>query len=553
MIDYHAPVESLLFALRHGAEAGRLPHWEDELASQVLIEAGRFIEAEIAPLDPIGDQQHARLVDGRVRLPEAFVAAYRKYSEAGWPGLAGDVQYGGQGLPHVLASGVSEMLSGSCLSFQMVLSLAQGAMRAIAAQGSDAQRGYYLPKLVSGDWLATMCLTEPQAGSDLNPTRTVAEPTGDGRHRITGAKVFISGGDQDFTDNIVHLVLARTPDAPPGVKGLSLFLCPAVLPDGRRNAVACVRIEEKMGLHAAPTCQMAFDNAEGELLGAEGSGLANMFVMMNAERLDVGLQGVGLSEVAGQRSRAYAAERRQGRARDGSTTLINRHADVQRMLMTQLALTEGCRALCYRTDVEIELGTNPALVDFLTPVCKAFATEAALESAGHAIQIHGGYGYLTEYRVEQILRDARITSIYEGTNGIQAITIADRVLRAKGGAATSAFRKETAHAIALAAPASANSLREALGHWQRATAAVLERPASGFAATSYLRLCGLLAVGGMWARLEAAADASAKPQRTRSAAAFYRDWMLPECEFLSHQVKRGLDLDAPPIAAVDAD
>jgi alkylation response protein AidB-like acyl-CoA dehydrogenase len=553
MIDYHAPVESLLFALRHGAEASRLPHWDDELAAQVLAEAGRFIEAEIAPLDPIGDHQHAHLVEGRVRLPEAFVVAYRGYCEAGWPGLAGDEAYGGQGLPHVLASSVSEMLSGSCVSFQMVLSLAQGAMRAIAAQGTPAQRDHYLPRLVSGEWLATMCLTEPQAGSDLSQTRTVAEPIGNGRHRITGAKIFISGGDQNFTDNIVHLVLARTPGAPPGVKGLSLFLCPAVLEDGRRNAVACVRIEEKMGLHASPTCQMAFDNTEGELLGAEGSGLANMFVMMNAERLDVGLQGVGLSEVAGQRSRAYAAERRQGRGADGSTTLINRHADVQRMLMTQIALTEGCRALCYRTEVELELGANTALVDFLTPVCKAFCTEAALESASHAIQIHGGYGYLTEYRVEQILRDARITPIYEGTNGIQAITLADRVLRAKGGAAGAAFRNEIESAIALAAPVTATALRDAFGHWQRATAALLDQPASGFAATSYLRLCGLLAVGALWARMELAAEHSPKPQRTRTAAAFYRDWMLPECHYLVLQVGRGLSLTAPPVEVFDVD
>ncbi len=552
MIDYHAPVESLLFALRHGAEAARLPGWDDELAAHVLTEAGRFIEAEIAPLDPIGDLQHAKLVDGRVRLPEPFVAAYRKFCEAGWPGLSGDEDYGGQGLPHVLASSVSEMLSGACISYQMVLSLAQGAMRAIAAQGSQAQREYYLPKLVSGEWLATMCLTEAQAGSDLNPTRTVAVPAADGRYRISGAKIFISGGDQNYTDNIVHLVLARTPDAPPGVKGLSLFLCPAVLPDGRRNAVSCVRIEEKMGLHASPTSQMAFDGAEAELLGAEGSGLANMFVMMNAERLDVGLQGVGLSEVAGQRSRAYAAERRQGRGSDGGTMLINHHADVQRMLLTQIALTEGCRALCYRTDVELELGTNPALVDFLTPVCKAFSTDAALEAASHAIQIHGGYGYLTEYRVEQVLRDARITPIYEGTNGIQAITVADRVLRAKGGAAGTAFGSEIEAAMALAAPATAVALRQAFGHWQQATAALLQKPASGFAATSYLRLCGLLAVGGMWARMEAAAEQSPQPLRTLSAAAFYRDWMLPECGFLAQQVARGLELSAPPLAAIDA-
>ncbi|HSF47772.1 MAG TPA: acyl-CoA dehydrogenase family protein, partial [Burkholderiales bacterium] len=393
MIDYRAPVDSIAFAMRHGAGADRLPNWDDDIAQQVLAEAGRFIDAEIAPVDPIADATHAKLVDGRVQLPEAFVTAYQRFTEAGWPGLAGAEEYGGQALPHVLASAVSEMLSGACVTFQMILSLGQGAMRAIAANGSEVQQERYLTKLVSGEWLATMCLTEPQAGSDLGLTRTLAEPAGDGRYRLTGSKIFISGGDQNMTGNVVHLVLARTPNAPAGVKGLSLFLCPAVREDGQRNAVACVRLEEKMGMHSSPTCQMAFDGAEAEMLGIEGQGLTHMFVMMNAERIDVGIQGVGLAEVAGQRSRAYAAERRQGRAEDGSGPVaINRHADVRRMLLTQIALTEGCRALLYRTEVELELQRNAALVDFLTPVCKAFVTDSAVEAAQLAIQIHGGYG-----------------------------------------------------------------------------------------------------------------------------------------------------------------
>jgi 3-(methylthio)propanoyl-CoA dehydrogenase len=545
-MDYRAPVSSIAFAMGHGGGADRLPAWDDEIALQVLTEAGRFIEAEIAPLDPIADSTPARLEGGRVVLPDAFVAAYRKFRDAGWFGLTGPEEYGGQGQAHVLASALTEMLSGACVTFQMILSLGQAAMRAIAANGSTAQRERYLPKLVSGEWLATMCLTEPQAGSDLNPTRTMAEPSGDGRYRITGAKIFISGGDQNMTDNVVHLVLARTPDAAPGVKGLSLFLCPAALSDGRRNSVAAVRLEEKMGMHASPTCQMAFDGAEAELLGAEGQGLANMFVMMNAERLDTALQGVGLGEVAGQRSRAYAAERRQGRADDGSPATINQHADVQRMLLTQMALTEGCRALCYRTAVELELGVNRALVDFLTPVCKAFATESGVEAAQLAIQIHGGYGYLKEYRVEQILRDARITPIYEGTNGIQAITLADRVLRMRGGAPAAAFRAEIAQALPAAAPATQAALRDAFAHWEHATDVLLKRPAAGVAATSYLRLTGLVAVGAMWARLEAAAESSPNPQRTLAVARFFCDWLLPECGHLAGLVARGLDLTSVP-------
>jgi alkylation response protein AidB-like acyl-CoA dehydrogenase len=445
----------------------------------------------------------------------------------------------------VLASAVSEMLSGACVTFQMILSLGQGAMRAIAANGSRIQQERYLPKLVSGEWLATMCLTEPQAGSDLGLTRTMAEPVGDGRYRLTGSKIFISGGDQNMTDNIVHLVLARTPGAPAGVKGLSLFLCPAMRGEGQRNAVACVRLEEKMGMHSSPTCQMAFDGAEAEMLGTEGQGLAHMFVMMNAERIDVGIQGVGLAEVAGQRSRTYAAERRQGRAEGGSGTVsINRHADVRRMLLTQIALTEGCRALLYRTEVELELKRNAALVDFLTPVCKGFATDSAVESAQLAIQIHGGYGYLKEYRVEQILRDARITPIYEGTNGIQANTLADRVLRI--GASAEAFRGEIADAIAAAQTETKQALRDAMSAWERATEALLARPAAGAAATSYLRLSGLVAVAAAWARLETAAEHSPNPQRTRSAAAFHRDWLLPECAHLTQLVARNLDLSTAP-------
>jgi alkylation response protein AidB-like acyl-CoA dehydrogenase len=551
MIDYRAPVDSILFAMRHGAGAERLPHWDDEIAQQVLREAGRFIDAEIAPLDPVADAEHAVLVDGRVKVPPAFSSAYEKFCAAGWPGLAADEAFGGQGLPQVLAGGVSEMLSGACVTWQMILSLAQGAMRTIAANGDHAQKQCYLPKLVSGEWLATMCLTEPQAGSDLGRIRTTATPQADGSYRIDGGKIFISGGDQDMTENVVHLVLARTPDAPAGVKGLSLFIAPAVLPDGTRNRLACVRVEDKMGMHASPTCQMAFDGAWAERLGGEGEGLARMFVMMNAERLDVGLQGVGLAEVAGQRARAYAVERQQGRDENGPCAIV-RHADVQRMLLEQIALAEGCRALLYRTEVELELGQNLALVDFLTPVCKAFATDAAVQAAQLAIQIHGGYGYLKEYRVEQILRDARITPIYEGTNGIQAQTLADRLLKMKGGALAQAFADDLARAIVLATPATAAALTTAFAHWQTAAAALLPRLASGVAATAFMRLTGLLAVGGAWARLEDAADDSPNPARTRAAAAFYRDWLLADCGQLAERVVQGLELP-PDIAAVFID
>lgn len=542
-MDYQAQVSSILFALRHGADAQRLPDWDDETAQQVLTEAGRFVAAEIAPLDLLTEQTPIKMEDGRVTLPPHIVNAYRHLCDGGWPTLAGAEEYGGQGLPHVLASAVSEMLAGASLSFQMLIGLTAGAIRVITASGTPQQRAAYLPRLVSGEWLSTMCLTEPQAGSDLGLTSTVAQPHQDGSYRLTGAKIFISGGDQNLTDNIIHLVLARTPGAPKGVKGLSLFLAPSVLPDGSRNTIACLRLEEKMGLHGSPTCQMAFDAAQAEMLGGEGEGLARMFDMMNAARIEVGVQGIGLAEVAAQRSRAYAAQRRQGRGQDGAGPApIHRHADVRRMLLTQMALVEGCRALVYRVDVEHQLGGNHALVDFLTPVCKAFASDIAVEAAHLAIQIHGGYGYLKEYRVEQILRDARITQIYEGANGIQAITLADRMLRIDGGAPKEAFQREINDAINAALPSARTALDDAKRHWEEASAALLRQAGAGAVANAYLRLTGLLAVGAAWARLEAAAEHSPHPARTRAAAAFFREWMLPECAYLARMIMQGVDV-----------
>ena len=537
MIDYRTPLPDLLFALKYGAEAARLPHWDEELASDVLTHAGAMVDGIIAPLDPVGDIEGTRLVNGRAIMPAAFVDAYRQFREGSWPGLAVAEEYGGQGLPHILASVLSEMLSGACITYQMVLSLAHGAMRTLIASGSETQRRTWVARLASGDYLATMCLTEPQAGSDLGLARTMATPAEDGSWRISGGKIFISGGDQNLTDGrIMHLVLARTPGAAAGVKGLSLFLCPSHLPDGGRNPITVVRLEEKMGMHASPTCQVAFDGAWAEIIGAPGEGLKRMFTMMNAERLDVAVQGVGLTEVAMQRSLAYAAERRQGRAGGGASDgpdVIARHGDVRRMLMTQMALAMGCRAMVLRTLVDLELGETPALMEMMTPVCKAFATDAAQEAASLAIQIHGGYGFLREYRVEQIARDARITPIYEGTNGIQAQTVAGRVIRQDNGAALREFRADVEIAAGAATAPTATALAGALAALDRATAATLQRREVGLIATSYLRLLGLVAFAAAWARLEAAADAAPHPDRIRACATFVRDWMLPEVEHLA--------------------
>ncbi|MDO8606393.1 MAG: acyl-CoA dehydrogenase family protein [Phaeospirillum sp.] len=548
MIDYRTPLPDLLFALKHGADAARLPHWDEELASDVMTHAATMVDGIIAPLDPIGDMEGTHLVEGRAVMPAAFVDAFRQFKDGGWPGLAVAEEDGGQGLPHILASVLSEMLSGACITYQMVLSLAHGAMRTLIASGSEAQRKTWVPRLASGDYLATMCLTEPQAGSDLGLARTMATPAEDGSWRISGGKIFISGGDQNLTDGrIMHLVLARTPGAPAGVKGLSLFLSPSHLPDDSRNPISVVRLEEKMGMHASPTCQIAFDGAWAEIIGAPGEGLKRMFTMMNAERLDVAVQGVGLAEVAMQRSLAYAAERKQGRAgASEGPDVISRHGDVRRMLMTQMALAMGCRALVMRTLVDLELNETPALMELMTPVCKAFVTDAAQEAASLAIQIHGGYGFLREYRVEQIARDARITPIYEGTNGIQAQTVAGRVIRLDNGAALREFKAEIDGAAAIAVPATAAALIQALAAMDKATTAILPRRDVGLIATSYLRLLGLVAFAAAWARLEAAAEAAPNPERVRACATFVRDWMLPEVEHLAARCQSDGELGSLP-------
>jgi len=547
MIDYRAPLDEMLFTLRQAGQVARLADWDDELATTLLDHASQWVNEVIAPLDPIGDKAGAHLVQGRVQMPPAFKTAYESYREGGWPGLDAPEEFGGQGLPHVLHSLLNEMMAGACITFEMVVSLAGAAARTIEVNGSAEQKARYLPLLASGDWLASMCLTESQAGSDLGLVRSLATPAGDGSWRISGGKIFISAGDQNLTGKVVHLVLARTPNAPPGLKGLSLFIAPSDLPDGKRNGIAVVRLEEKMGMHSSPTCQMAFDEAWAEMVGAPGEGLMRMFTMMNAERLDVSLQGVSLAEVAAQRSRAYVAQRKQGKAGkggDGGPDFLHRHSDIRRMLLQQQTLASACRALVYRALVELELDRNRDLVEFLTPVCKAFCTEAGQEAAQLAIQTHGGYGFLSEYRVEQILRDGRITLIYEGTNGIQALTLVGRLLRLRNGQCAEAFRTFVAEAIAAAPPTTAEALRRALGQWDEAASIVASLSDPGLVATSFMRLTGLLASGAALSSLEAAADRSPNPARILAITDYFRDWLLPETAHLARQCAVGLDLGA---------
>ncbi|MCA0043172.1 acyl-CoA dehydrogenase family protein [Celeribacter litoreus] len=431
MTPFKAPVEDILFCLREVAGADRLPDWDDELAEGILEHFASFAEGVIAPLDEGGDAQGCTLTDGRVTMPDGFKDAFEQLAEGGWQGLTAPEDFGGMGQNAVLAAGVSEIFSGANHAMQMVCNLVPGAVSTLMKFGSETQKQNWIPRLAAGELLSTMCLTEPGAGSDLSRIRTKATREGDA-WRIEGEKIFISGGDQDLSEGTLHLVLARTGAPEDGIKGLSLFLCSSDTEEGR-NAVTVTRIEEKLGLHASPTCQLAFDGAEAELIGQEGAGLMAMFTMMNHARLDVALQGVAHAARAHDIASQYAAERKQGRQADGSEAVLSDHPDVQRMLDTQKSLALGARAMTYLTMVELTLGENRPLVDFLTPICKVFCTDAGIASADLGIQVLGGYGYLTEYRVSQTWRDARITSIYEGANGIHAIATATRGLRAAEG------------------------------------------------------------------------------------------------------------------------
>lgn len=427
MISFAAPTDDILFSLTDIAGADRLDGWDTDIARDVIGHFAELAEGVIAPLNASGDTQGARLDNGRVRMPVGFDDAYQQLIDGGWQGLTAPEAHGGMGLSPVVASGISEVFSGANHAMQMVCNLVPGAITTLRRFGTKAQQETWIPRLVSGKALSTMCLTEPSAGSDLSTIKTKAVRDG-ANWQITGDKIFISGGDQDMSDDILHLVLARSGSQEDGIKGLSLFLC------HKQPAARVTRIEEKLGLHASPTCQMVFDAAEAELIGDEGAGLKAMFTLMNHARIDVALQGVAHAARAAQISSAYAAERKQGRTLDGSNAVLSDHEDVRRMLDTQQILSIGARAMCHIALVEMELKTRPALAEFLTPLCKISGSEAGINSADLGMQILGGYGYLKEYGIEQIWRDARITSIYEGANGIHARSLVTRGLHRGGGA-----------------------------------------------------------------------------------------------------------------------
>jgi acyl-CoA dehydrogenase len=542
-MTYRAPVPDIVFTMRHVAgldraiAAGVYGDLSADLAETILEEAGRFANDVIAPLNREGDKHGATLKDGVVTTAPGWKQAYMAWTEAGWNALPGPVDYGGQGLPTLLNSACVEMWNSASMAFGIGPILTMGAIEALIAHASDDLKSRYLEKLVSGEWTATMNLTEPQAGSDLAAIRSRAEPSGDGTYRITGQKIFITYGEHDLTDNIVHLVLARLPDAPAGTRGISLFLVPKFLSDGTRNDVRCHSIEHKLGIHASPTCTMIFgDNggAIGWLVGEENRGLACMFTMMNNARLAVGLQGVAIAERAYQQALAYANERRQGRAIGAVEGMspIAVHPDVQRNLLTMKALTAAARAICYMTAEAIDrahLEEDPARrkkanerASLLTPVAKAFSTDIGGEVASLGVQVRGGMGFIEETGAAQHFRDARIAPIYEGTNGIQAIDLVVRKLPLSGGetvrAQIASMRSTVTRLLKESTPAfgaTAPRLRDAIESLDRATGYMLQAVSSNAqgealaGATPYLRLFALAQGGAALAEMALAANAQA--------------------------------------------
>jgi alkylation response protein AidB-like acyl-CoA dehydrogenase len=517
-------------------------HADTALLTQVIEEAGKFVGEVIAPINREGDEVGAQWKDGAVTMPPGFRDAYQAFWQAGWPSLACATEDGGQGLPTVVEAVLHEQLNAANHGWTMAPGLLHGAYECIRHHGSDALKARYLEKLATGEWLATMCLTEPHAGSDLGLARTKAVPLADGRFALSGTKIFISGGEHDLSDNIVHLVLARLPDAPPGPKGLSLFVVPKLYEDGLRSSVHCERIEEKMGIHASPTCVMRFDDAAAWIVGEPGKGLNAMFVMMNAARLLVGLQGVGLLDAAWQKAHAYAQERRQMRApgsgsRAGEADFIALHPAIRRILDTQRAWIDAGRVIAYRTALELDTQKHhpdaarreaaARWCSLVTPVLKSAWTEQAFSGASACLQVFGGHGYVREWGIEQHVRDARVAMIYEGTNEIQAIDLLVRKTLPDGAASVLALLAELAH------DASDPRAREALARFGRFVREALLPGATGgdapadrpfWLADDFLRAFALLLMAWAWSRIAATpgGDASA-------LAAFWR-WVWPEFE-----------------------
>ena len=579
---YRAPVDEIAFTLKHVARMndaigqGSLGDLSEDLVDAILEEAGKFASDEVAPLHKIGDERGAVLKDAAVTMPPGWKEVYRHWIEGGWSALTGPEEYGGQDLPVMLSVAALEMWNSASMAFGIGPTLTLGAVDAIEKHATEELKQTYLAKLVSGEWMGTMNLTEPQAGSDLNALRARAEPAGDGTYRIFGQKIFITYGEHDFTDNIVHLVLARLPDAPPGTRGISLFLVPKFLVEkdgslGRRNDVFCASIEHKLGIHASPTCTMIYGDgfagdgepgAVGWLVGEENRGLACMFTMMNNARLAVGIQGVAVAETAFQKALAYARERRQGRAsghKGEGMSPIAEHPDVARDLLTMKSLTRMARAIAYACAHAIDMAgaaSGDAARDWseranlLTPVAKAFSTDVGVDVASIGVQVHGGMGYIEETGAAALLRDARIAPIYEGTNGIQAIDLVMRKLPLSGGAQVAGYIAELRGDIEAIRASnlagfgrSADRIATALDDLEAATAYLAEQTKAGnvdtalAGATPYLRLFGLAAGGAYLAR---AAVSGGEDERI-ALCRFAAENLLTETPALRDRVTEGAE------------
>jgi len=563
---YRAPVADIAFALKHAAglkaalAEGLYGDLDEDMVDQVLEEAGRFAGEVIAPLNRVGDKFGTPFKDGAVTTPPGWKEAYTAWAAAGWNGVAAPAEFGGQDLPHALNAACIEMWNSGSMAFGIGPVLTMAAIDALASHGSDDLKARYLGQLISGEWMGTMQLTEPQAGSDVGALRTKAERAGDGTYRITGSKIFITYGEHDLTDNIIHFVLARLPDAPPGTKGLSLFLVPKIMPDGSHNDVRAHSIEHKLGINASPTCTMVYGDkggAIGFLIGEEHKGMHCMFTMMNRTRLAVGLQGVAIAELATQQALAYARERKQG----AGGTIIH-YPDVKRMLLTMRASTAAARAICYSTAVAIDRsqrGKTEAArkagdqrASLLTPVAKAFSTDIGIEVASLGVQVHGGMGFIEETGAAQHYRDARIAAIYEGTNGIQAIDLVTRKVPLEGGNTVRLYLGELREIVkavrASNAPAfgeTAARLGEAIDSLERVTQWLLAQKTSDTTlagATPYLRLFGNAAGGCMLADQGLAALRDNGDGAARTALArFFAENIAVQASGLERSIIEGAD------------
>ena len=562
-MPYRAPVAEFAFLLRHVVGFDRVsaqPAYAeatDDTVAALLTEAGRICDDVLAPLNRQGDLHPARLENGVVRTSPGYAAGYRAMADAGMTAITADPAYGGLGLPQTVAACINDMAGGACLALEMNPLMTQGQIEALSHHASDVIKALYLPKLISGAWCGTMNLTEPQAGSDVGALATNAMPKGDGTYAVTGQKIYISWGDTDFAENVVHLVLARLPDAPGGTKGISLFLVPKFIPDatgapGVANSLKVVSLEHKLGLHGSPTCVMQYDGATGWLIGEENRGMAAMFTMMNNARLGVALHGVSIAEAATQAATEYAAQRKQGQPLVGATGMIVDHADVRRMLMEMRAETFAARALALDLAVSIDLGhagdgAEAARAAVLTPIAKAYGTEMGIKVANMGIQVHGGMGFIEDTGVAQFARDVRVAAIYEGTNGIQAMDLVGRKMADGGGAIHALIDAVAAEAQGdpLGAPVAAMA-----GQLRVTTDAMLGMDLNDRFGGAVPYLMGFARVLGAIYHLRAAQSGGVRPM---ALARFYLDRLLPEAAGhfaqAGHGAKGLYDLSAEDLCA----